>query len=80
MLGDAKVGYWTVDEAKSQQISNYQLGTSSCGPCSVLNAVAMIGETPTLESTKKDLLDRLLSLVKKRECDEIGSRCRHHSL
>ncbi|EKX38640.1 hypothetical protein GUITHDRAFT_144037 [Guillardia theta CCMP2712] len=27
MLGDAKVGYWTVDEAKSQQISNYQVHT-----------------------------------------------------
>eukprot|EP00960_Hanusia_phi_P048540 759009-Hanusia_phi.AAC.2 len=52
VLGDGKVGYWTMEEAKfnPSPLRRYpvlngtaQLGASSCGPCSILNAVAMIG-------------------------------------
>ena len=36
--------HWTFDEARAKQYTNAENGASSCGPCSILSSLSMIGE------------------------------------
>lgn len=35
---------WSFEEAKAKQFTNAENGASSCGPCSILSALSMIGQ------------------------------------
>jgi hypothetical protein len=35
---------WSFDEARAKQYTNAENGASSCGPCSILSALSMIGK------------------------------------
>ena len=44
LLSGGSVMYWSLEEARHKQFTNAENGVSSCGPCSILSALSMIGE------------------------------------
>lgn len=77
---DAEVRHWTDKEARRLQFKNEHLGVSSCGVCSVLSSLTMLGRIKRGTPETDELMARLVPLVKKRACDTHGSGCRHHRI
>jgi hypothetical protein len=77
---DAEVRHWTDKEARKLQFKNKHLGVSSCGVCSVLSSLTMLGKIKRGTPETDELMTRMVPLVKKRACDTHGSRCRHNTI
>ncbi len=63
--------HWSMDEARAKQYTNAENGVSSCGPCSVLSALSMIGEI--VNRVTFHLVTRSSHLVR-RSCSEADHR------
>jgi len=77
----SQIAHWNYKEARGKQFRNADLELpSSCGVCSVLSALAMLGKITKGTPEADELVAHMTPLIRKRACDLAGSNCRHETL